>query len=249
MNLVRIGKVAKKIIIGVSSASVITLLAKVAIDKSRYDENGYDSEGYDRNGFDINGFNRDGYDKHGYDHNGFNAEGYDRLGRDYEGYRRNGFDLDGFNREGYDRQGFNREGYNAQDLDRAGHKREYYVEHMDLLHDRLNKAKQQLQHEQLRYAVYDARTVMDDALRMIVQHAEGTQNQDDKMVVNLKICEKKHLISDSEFLDRLHAVRKICNVNGHEIDSDDSLNHNQAHFVVMQVRDLLNYADQILGIE
>ena len=87
---------------------------------------------------------------------------------------------------------------------------------------------------------------MEEALRMIVQHALGSNYVDDKMVKNLKICENSHLISDTEFLGRLHSVRRICNANGHELDAEAGMSHNTVHFVVMQIRDLLDIAEQIL---
>ena len=87
---------------------------------------------------------------------------------------------------------------------------------------------------------------MEDALRMIVQHAEGSNESDDRMLVNLKVCERKRLLDDNEFLDRLHDVRRICNANGHELDAEAGMSHNKVHFVVMQIRDLLDSAEQTL---
>ena len=218
-------------------------------DRDGFNSRGFDADGYDRQGFDINGFDRNGRDKRGFDRDGFDIDGFDRFGRDAEGYRRNGFGIDGFNRDGYDWQGYGRDRYNASGLDRAGRGRQYYSDHIDQLRERLDEAYQQLQRGEFRYAVYDARVVMEDALRMIVQHTEGSNDSDDRMLVNLKICERKHLLEDSEFLDRLHDVRRICNANGHEINAEDSLTHNKVHFVVMQIRDLLDSAEQTLVTE
>ena len=94
--------------------------------------------------------------------------------------------------------------------------------------------------------MYDARVVMEDALRMIVQHDSGSDGSDDRMLVNLKICERKRLLDNNEFLERLHDVRRICNINGHELGSEDTLSHNKVHFVVMQIRDLLDAAEDNL---
>ena len=91
-----------------------------------------------------------------------------------------------------------------------------------------------------------ATIVMEDALRMIVHHSEGADDSDDRMLVNLKICEHKHLLDDNEFLDRLHGVRRICNANGHELDAEETMSHNKVHFVVMQIRDLLDSAEKTL---
>ena len=215
-------------------------------DRDGFNSRGFDADGYDRQGFDINGFDRNGRDKRGYDRDGFDIDGFDRFGRDAEGYRRNGFGLDGFNREGFDWQGYGRDRYNASGLNRAGHCRKYYSEHIGQLRERLDEAYQQLQRGEFRYAVYDARVVMEDALRMIVQHAEGSNESDDRMLVNLKVCERKCLLDDNEFLDRLHDVRRICNANGHELDAEAGMSHNKVHFVVMQIRDLLDSAEQTL---
>ena len=81
---------------------------------------------------------------------------------------------------------------------------------------------------------------------MLVQHEDGCKETDDTMLVNLKICERRQLLKDSAFLDRLHGVRRICNSNGHELDAEDTMSHNKVHFVVMQIRDLLDEAEQTL---
>ena len=225
-------------------------------DRQGYDANGYNIEGFNRQGFDSEGFNRQGYDADGYDRSGRDKRGFDRNGFSRDGFNRRGFDAEGFNRRGYDREGFNRSGYdrfgygrdyyNASGVDRAGYERSYYCDHIQQLHKRLNDSYRQLQQKEYRYAVYDARIVMEEALRMIVQHALGSNYVDDKMLKNLKICENSHLISDTEFLDRLHSVRRICNANGHELDAEAGMSHNTVHFVVMQIRDLLDIAEQIL---
>ncbi len=110
---------------------------------------------------------------------------------------------------------------------------------------RLDKAYLQLKNGEYCYAIYDSRVVMDETLRMLVHHEEGTET-DDRMLANLKICEKKGIFEDNTFLDRLHDVRRICNTNGHEYDAEDGLTHNKVHFVVMQTRDLLDIAEQTL---
>lgn len=207
---------------------------------------GFDQDGFDRQGYDANGYDHTGRDKRGYDRDGFDADGYDRFGRDADGFRRNGFGLDGFNRAGLDWQGYGRDRYNDKGLDRAGHCRQYYSDQLEQLRLRLDEAYQQLKDGGYRYAVYDARVVMDEALRMLVQHEEGRKESDDTMLVNLKICERKQLLKDSAFLDRLHGVRRICNSNGHELDAEDTMSHNKVHFVVMQIRDLLDEAEQKL---
>ncbi len=207
---------------------------------------GFDQEGYDRQGYNADGYNRAGRDKCGYDRNGFDSDGFDRFGRDVDGFHRNGFGIDGFNRAGFDWQGYGRDRYNDKGVDRAGHCRQYYSDQLEQLRGRLDEAYSQLQSGEYRYAVYDARVVMDETLRMLVQHEVGARESDDRMLVNLKICEHKHLLNDPAFLDRLHGVRRICNTNGHELDAEETMSHNKVHFVVMQIRDLLDSAEQAL---
>lgn len=226
---------------------------KHGFDVDGYDKNGfnrqrYDAEGFDKQGFGIDGFDRSGRDKRGYDRAGFDKDGFDHYGYDIEGYYRSGYARDGFNREGMDRQGYGRDKYNRSGLDRAGHCRQFYSDHLEQLRGRLDDAYQQMQHEKYRYAIYDARVVMEEALKLVVQHSEGQDEIDDKMLVMLKKCEYKQLLGeDSEFLDRLHGVRHICNANGHELDAEGTMTHNKVYFVVMQIRDLINSAKSALA--
>lgn len=216
-------------------------------DVDGFNRQGYNSDNYDRQGFDFDGFNHDGRDKHGYDRNGYDIDGFDRFGRDAEGYNRKGYDIDGYNRNGYDWRGFGRDKYNDSGTDRAGHNRNYYSEQIKHLRNRLDEGYKQLQSGEYRYAVYDSRVVMEEALRLIVEHSEGEDMLGDKMFVNLKICEHKHLLgNDSDFIDRLHRVRHICNANEHKLNAEDSMTHNKVHFVIMQIRDLLDSAEDAL---
>lgn len=196
----------------------------------------YDSEGYDK----------DGRDKYGFDRNGYDRSGFNMYGIDHDGFNRKGFDKDGYNREGLDRQGFSRNKYNAFGVDRAGHCHEYYEEYLSLLNNRLEDAYQKMEEREFRYALFDSRVVFDETLRLLVQHYEGITNSEDSMLSNLKTCEYKHLFTDIEFINRLHGVRIICNDNNHKIKSEESLTQNKVYFVIMQVRDLLIEAEEIL---
>ena len=211
-----------------------------------FNREGFDRDGYDRQGFDAEGYDRFGRDERGFDRNGFDFEGFDRYGRDSEGYNRSGFGIDGFNRDGVDRQGYGRDGYDAEGIDRAGNCREYYSERITRLRERLGDARAQLQDGSFRYALYDARVAMEDALRLIVQHAQGDDLCDDRLLTCLKICERQGLIPDMDFLNRLHDVRRICNSNGHEVTAEENMSFNKGYFVIMQTRDLLDYAEKQL---
>ena len=215
-----------------------------------YDKNGFDKEGYDENGFDKEGFDREGRNERGYDREGFDKEGYNRRGYDSQGYRRNGFDSEGFNREGIDWQGYFKNGYNQSEVDRAKCDRQYYAGVIKKLRFRLDESYQQLQQGKFRYALYDARTVLEEILRLIVQHTNGVVDGDDSIFENMKICERKRLLGDDmELMTRLHEVRHICNFNGHEFTAEERMNHGKVHFVIMQIKDLLNIAEDILVCE
>lgn len=215
-------------------------------NRAGYNRQGFDPEGFDKEGFGSNGFDRTGLDQKGYDRSGFDSDGFDRCGRDTEGYDRAGFARDGFNRGGHDRQGYGRDRYNGLGIDRAGCCRQFYSSYIEQLQDRLSQASRQMQYRKYRYALYDARIIMEEALKLIVQHERGKAALGDRLLANLKICECKQLL-DNEFIDKLHDARKICNANGHEFGSDDRISHNKVYFVIMQVRDLLNNTEKYIG--
>lgn len=216
-------------------------------DKHGYDELGFDCYGFDHQGYTADGYNKDGLDRRGFNREGYDAEGYDRFGRDSEGYYRNGYDMSGFNREGYDRQGYGRNFYSAAGFDRAGRTEHQYVDLMGRLHVRLNDAQRQLDIGEYRYAINDARLVMEEAIRLIVEHASGMDYSGDCLLENLKICENKSLLQvDPIFIDRLHGVRHICNEVSHELDASERLTHQKTYFVIMQTRDLLESAKKVL---
>ena len=115
---------------------------------------------------------------------------------------------------------------------------------------RLDEAYQQLQQGKFRYALYDARTVLEEILRLIVQHTNGVTDGDDTIFENMKICERKRLLSnDVELMTRLHDVRHICNFNEHEFMAEEKMNHGKVHFVIMQIKNLLNIAEEVLVCE
>ena len=216
-------------------------------DHNGFDEQGFDCEGYDHQGFTADGYNRDGVDRRGFNRAGFDSEGYDRYGRDAEGYHRNGFNREGFNRDGYDRQGYGRNFYSEAGFDRAGRNSGNYVDYLGRLYLRLRDAQRQMEIGEFRYAINDARLVMEEALRLVVEHASGMDNIGDSLLENLKICENKGLLAvEPIFMDRLHGVRHICNEVTHELSASDRLTHQKTYFVIMQTRDLLKTAETTL---
>lgn len=212
-----------------------------------FDDQGFDYEGYDHQGFAADGYDRNGRDRRGFNRAGFDVEGYDRDGRDADGYYRNGFDQDGFNRAGYDRQGYGRDYYSTTGFDRAGRTPMQYVDLLGRLYICLHDAKRQLDLGEYRYAVNDARLVMEEALRLVVEHAGGIDSKGDCLLENLKICENRTLLPvEDVFIDRLHGVRHICNEVAHELEASEHLTHQKTFFVVMQTHDLLKSAEKTL---
>lgn len=224
-----VGYVARGMVLG----SLIVIGASKLVERLTR----YDSQGFNRNGYNKDGFDRDGYD----------VDGFDRFGRDAEGYDRNGFDRKGYNREGYDRQGYDRNFYSKTGLDRAGRTPAQYSDLLKRLYLRLQEAQSQLDKGDFRYAVSDARTVLEEVLRLVVEHAGGIEHSGDCILENLKICENRDLLSVSPtFIDRLHDVRHICNKVTHELDASDHLTHQKTFFVIMQTGDLMKTAEKKL---
>ena len=213
---------------------------KEGFNSCGYNSLGYNRDGYNKQGYNAEGFNAFGFDKRGYDHFGFDREGFDRCGRDVEGYDRSGFARDGFNRNGYDWEGYGRDKYNSSGVDRAGNTRQSYTDSLERLHGLQGVAYRKLKSSEYEYALFDARRVLEETLKLVVGHSIGTDRLGEGILENLKICERKKLLGEDEvFIDKLHGVRKICNTNMHELSSAENITHDQVHFVVMQVRDLL----------
>lgn len=241
-------------------------------DKDGYDRNGFNSSGYDRKGYNLQGYNKCGYDAEGYDvqgynakgfaRNGFNADGFDtnrfdqdgrdqegfnRAGYDAEGFHRNGYNRNGFNREGYDWQGYGRDGYNVSGIDRYGNNRQYYTQYIAKLFTIKEKAFKQMKDGEFVYALLDARMILEEVINLVVGHSIGEKGIGDNLLENLKICEKKNLLKeDEDYMNRLHGVRKLCNPNMHSISNTESLTYNQVYFAIMQIKDLLTVAENVL---
>ena len=229
-------------------------------DRQGYDSTGFDADGFDRSGFDREGYTQSGYDSEGYDRtgrdhrgfdrNGYDSEGFDKFGRDSEGYNRRGYDIHGYNREGYDWRGFGRDHYNADGLDRCGHNRNFYAKQLLHFQHHLEIAHQNLQKGEYRYALYESRVVMDEALRCIIEHNFGKEGIGNAILDNLTICENKKLLNvDRSFYSKMHDVRKICNSNEHELAAGASMSHDTVHFVISQTRELLDSAKQSIIAE
>jgi len=207
----------------------------------------YNKDGFNFWGKDKEGYNREGYNSEGYDRDGYNSQGFNRYGRDREDRDKWGYDRNGYDKRGYDKQGYDKYGYNIRKEDRAGHSRDYYKEREEKYRNKLSEAVQELHDHDYSHALSDSRVIMDEVLRNIVGHYKVNQESND-MLTNLKICEELKIF-DEEDLGALHAVRKKCNSNGHDIDAVETMSHNAIHFVVMQVADLLEQSKTLLDIQ
>jgi hypothetical protein len=222
-------------------------------DRDGYNSRGFDCHGYGRDGFDSYGYGKDGFDAFGFDGNGYNVlgfdrKGFDRGGRDSEGYNRHGFTKDGFNRNGYDWEGYGKDKYNTLGIDRAGYTRQKYSSNLEKIRSYLNEAFEEMKLYNYRHALFDARCVFEEMLKLIVSHSIGPHRLGENTLENLKICEQKKLLGeDNSFIDKLHGVRKICNLNTHELTSAESISHDQVHFTIMQIKDLLDFAETSLA--
>lgn len=138
-------------------------------------------------------------------------------------------------------------GYTLTGLDPAGRSPHYYARLIRSLRIRLNDACRQINGGELRYAIYDARTVMDETLRMVVNHSDGTAKTEQTMIDNLTACENRHLIHGSkDFFNRLHRIRIMGNANGHRLDAEKKETGNKVCSAIMTIHELLNKAEAVL---
>ena len=191
-----------------------------------------DSGKFDDAGFDRYGFNREGRNKDGYDRKGFDSEGFDK----------HGFAIDGFNRNGFDRQGYGRDGYNELGIDRVGKDRNFYTERLNQLQNTLNGVFSQITCKQYGYAVYDSRRVLEEIIEQYIKHFLGETALEDTLAGNMDICCKRSLIG-TETIKKLHSVRNMCNEDPHNFDARQNLTSNDAWFISMQVKELLETAE------
>lgn len=63
--------------------------------------------------------------------------------------------------------------------------------------------------------------------------------------MNMKICERKKLLgSDKDFISRLYEVYHICRCEKQRFNKGKYINHRKVHFVIMQIKDLLNFVEK-----
>lgn len=121
--------------------------------------------------------------------------------------------------------------------------KKYYAENIKELRYLLDEAYQQMQQGQFRYAICDADSVMRQTIKIMLQYKNGGYVLDD-LLMNMKICERKKLFgADKDFISRLYEVYHICECDGREFNKGEYLNHRKVHFVIMQLKDLLNFVE------
>lgn len=122
--------------------------------------------------------------------------------------------------------------------------KKYYAENIKKLRYLLDEAYQQMQQGQYRYAVYDADNVMREAIKILFQYKNGGHVMDD-LLMNIKICERrKFLGTDKDFISRLYEVYHICGCERQGFNRGKYINHRKVHFVIMQLKDLLNFVER-----
>lgn len=122
--------------------------------------------------------------------------------------------------------------------------RKYYAEDIKKLRYLLDEAYQQMQQGQFRYAIYDADSVMRQTIKLILQYENGGYVLDD-LLMNMKICERKKLFgTDKDFISRLYEVYHICECDRRGFIEGEYISQRKLYFVIMQLKDLLNFVER-----
>lgn len=120
----------------------------------------------------------------------------------------------------------------------------YYAEDIKKLRYLLDEAYQQMQQGQYRYAIYDANSVMRETIKILLWYKNRGYAMDD-LLMNIKICERKKLLgADRDFINRLYEVYHICGCERQRLDKGKYINDRKVHFVIMQLKDLLNFVER-----
>ena len=98
-----------------------------------------------------------------------------------------------------------------------------------------------MQQSKYRYAIYDANSVMRETIKILLWYKNRGYAMDD-LLMNIKICERKKLLgADRDFINRLYEVYHICGCERQRLDKGKYINDRKVHFVIMQLKDLLNF--------
>lgn len=108
----------------------------------------------------------------------------------------------------------------------------------------LDRAYQQMQQGQYFYAIYDAKNVMSEAIKILLRYKNRGYTMDD-LLMNIKICERKKLLgTDKYFISRLYEVYHICECKEQIFNKEKYINYRKVHFAIMQLKDLLNFVER-----
>lgn len=122
--------------------------------------------------------------------------------------------------------------------------KKYYAEDIKKLRYLLDEAYQQMQQGQYRYAICDADSVMREAIKILLQYKNRGYAMDD-LLMNIKICERKKLLgTDKDFICRMYEIYHICGCERQRFNQRKYINHRKVHFVIMQLKDLLNFVER-----
>lgn len=111
------------------------------------------------------------------------------------------------------------------------------------LHYFMKKAQENYEEGNYRYALFDARLVLQNALKLYLDK-NNCEVKDDRTVKYLVACEDNNLI-DEEFANKLHKARKVCNINSHDLICKDATQEN-TNYAIDQINDLLKFVDEFL---
>lgn len=111
------------------------------------------------------------------------------------------------------------------------------------LHYFMKKAQENYEGGNYRYALFDARLVLQNALKLYLDK-NNCEIKDDRTVKYLVACEDNNLL-DEEFANKLHKARKMCNVNSHDLVCNDATQEN-TNYAIGQINNLLKFIDEFL---
>lgn len=109
----------------------------------------------------------------------------------------------------------------------------------------LDEAYQEMQKGQFQAALQKADKVMNEIVKMIIQHEYGIGYTLDNISVNIKICEREQLLGKNKlFVKRLYKVYFIC--GRYKVNGAETITRRKVYFVIMQIKDLINLAENLI---
>lgn len=122
--------------------------------------------------------------------------------------------------------------------------KKYYAGDIKQLRYLLDEAYQRMQKGQYHYAIYDADSVMRETIKILLRYNHRRYDMDN-LLMNIKICECKNLLgTDKGFISRMYEVCHICECERQRFNKRTYINHRKVYFVIMQLKDLLNFVER-----